>query len=159
VADRVDEAVLLREETWWHAWVQDEDAECEQIGKGHSSADGRKAFEVRRSIVPECNEADSSWDMNQSVESVQERKSGLVAMHEPLLYIVLGDWKEWGCPTELLESKDFESMILRNIPYTSLREYSLRNDARGSIEAICYNPIKHFHKEWELLHNSTVVVI
>lgn len=39
VADAVEESVFEGKEPWWHAGIENEDYECEEIGEGHGPAD------------------------------------------------------------------------------------------------------------------------
>lgn len=55
-ANAVEEAILRREEAWWHTWVKDEDAEGEKVGEGHGSTDCCESCVGWCYIIPECDE-------------------------------------------------------------------------------------------------------
>lgn len=57
MSDGVEEAILFRQQAWWHAWEEGEGEKGEMVGQSHCSTNGREGGMIRRHIVVPGNEA------------------------------------------------------------------------------------------------------
>lgn len=107
-ADGVEEAVLLGQQTWRHAWVHGEDDEAEEVRQGHHASSLSKLGVCRRGVVVPCEEAvhkqvrqwfsltlreecvpDCDGNVNQRIGSVEDGQHRLVIVPEEGLDIDL----------------------------------------------------------------------
>lgn len=122
VADGVEEAVLFRQEPGWHAGVEDEDYECEEVGEGHGATDGGEGrMRGRQSVVP-SNETDRTGDVDECIHLVEDGERILVTVHEPLLNVLLLNGEQNAQPAELLCFEYRKTVCLGNGPNPSCRK-------------------------------------
>ena len=95
----------------------------------------------------------------QCICSIQESKTILVSVHEPLLDVHLLDWEEPSKDRFMLEPQYPHRILLCNIPYLVLVEDHRADNFGHAIEKVRYYPIEHLNHEWEFLQYSTVKVV
>ncbi len=95
--------------------------------------------------LPDC-----ARNVHQGVSSVENRQSGLVPVHKPLLHVMLRPWEEKVQPAELFELQHSQAMIFRNLP-DRFGEYLLRENLGHAVEQICDDPVEHFNQERKFL--------
>jgi hypothetical protein len=97
--------------------------------------------------------------MNKGVGPIQESKSILMPMHEPLLNTPFLHREQKAQPAELLKLQNGNAVPLGYIPYTRLRENALRSNGGHAVESVINDPVKHFDQERKLLKEATVEVV
>lgn len=70
----------------------------------------------RSNVVVPGDEADGAGDVDESVGSVEDGQSGLVAGHEPMLNAMFGKGEQETERAKLFEFEDGEAVGLGNLP-------------------------------------------
>lgn len=100
-----------------------------------------------------------SGDVDESVSLVQDGKSVLVAMHEPLLDLPLMQWKEKAQRAVLLSLQDSDTMLLCHIPDATLCKESLRSDRGEAVKGVVDDPVEHLVQKGKALKDAAVDVV
>lgn len=112
MTDGVEEAVLLRQKTRWHAWVQSEGHESKEIRQGEGAADCCESWVGWSDVVVPGDETDSAGDVYKSISSIEDRQCSLMAGHKPMLNTMFGEGEEEAERPELFEFEDGQAVGL-----------------------------------------------
>lgn len=158
MANGVQEAILRRKETRRHAGIYGKGHEGEEIGECECAADSSEGRVGRSDVVVPRNKTNSARYVDESISSVEHGEGSLMAGHEPMLNVVLGEWKEKAQGPELFELEDVEAVSLGDFP-DGFRKDLGRYDLSHTVEEVRDDPVEHFDQERELLQDTAVDVV
>lgn len=81
-----------------------------------------------------------------------------MAVHKPLLHVMLLPGKEKAQPAELFELQHSQAMILRDLP-DRFGEDLLRENLGRTVKQICDDPVEHLNQERKFLQDAAMQVM